>query len=286
MSMNAGFTIRSDEFGTVVSYDEGHHVTLDDASAAELRQLVLSASGTPATFSAATLASFAEARRCAPSPVDCGPLLDLALASQSQPIGDVVRLKDDGPRSTSPLLDVLDRRRSGSKFDNLSLADLSALLVRSARVRDWSYDARGQELSTRPSPSAGAIHPLKIEVLAARVGGLDPGTWLFDPFLCQLVRTNRNEDETTRALAAIAEAAPTAQFPAALVVIANSARTLSRYPSGTAHVWRDAGCLLTILHLVATDIGLSSRILGTSGMTEQFGERGLDQVDVGALILG
>jgi hypothetical protein len=75
-------------------------------------------------------------------------------------------------------------------------------------------------------------------------------------------------------------------LPAVIVVSANPAATLSRYPNGTAHVWRDAGALLATLHLTATDLGLASKILSTSGVLSQFDPSGTGTVDVGALLLG
>ncbi|MGW0454524.1 hypothetical protein [Gordonia sputi] len=54
--------------------------------------------------------------------------------------------------------------------------------------------------------------------------------------------------------------------PAAVFVVADPALTLSRYPLGDSLLWREAGALLMLLHLAATDIGLGSCVVGTTGL--------------------
>jgi hypothetical protein len=66
-------------------------------------------------------------------------------------------------------------------------------------------------------------------------------------------------------------------------MVAEPERTLSRYPAGTAHLWRDTGALLATLHLLASSVGLSSCIVGTSGL---LGDENEARIDLGALALG
>ena len=71
--------------------------------------------------------------------------------------------------------------------------------------------------------------------------------------------------------------------PALLLAVAEPERTLSRYPAGTAHLWRDAGALLTTLHLLAASLDLASCIVGISGV---LGHEDAARVDLGALAFG
>jgi hypothetical protein len=68
--------------------------------------------------------------------------------------------------------------------------------------------------------------------------------------------------------------------------VAHPLRTLSRYPEGMSLIWRDAGALLATVHLVASDLGLSSCIVGTSGVLRTDHAGPLGPVDVGAVALG
>jgi hypothetical protein len=75
-----------------------------------------------------------------------------------------------------------------------------------------------------------------------------------------------------------------------VILVANLYRTFCRYPHGLTLLLRDAGALLTVLHLVAADLGLASTILGTGGNwlrpRAAAGEREPLAVDCGALAVG
>jgi hypothetical protein len=120
-------------------------------------------------------------------------------------------------------------------------------------------------------------------VAALDVLDLPSGWWSFDSTRCELVSQKLPGLEA-------ASAAEEAQrvlgvdhpLPAVVFLVANLSRTLSRYPAGTSLVWRDAGVLLGLLHLCASDIGLGSCIAGMSGALPL----DLPLVDVGAIALG
>lgn len=280
------FTVRSDERGVTVSFDDGSEASYDVGLSAEILALLDGSDATLAEFSAATSASFAEAERASPDPTTHGRMVELAAVQDSYGDGELVPLGGLVHDQTGLFAEVLARRRSRRDFDAVSLADIATLLVRSARVLSWSYDDRGIELSLRPHPSAGAMHPLSIELIATQVTGLEPGCWAFDALRCVLVRSRREPATLARCLEQLASAVDARIIPAAIVIVANPARTLSRYPHGTAHVWRDAGALLTTMHLAATDLALYSTIVGTSGILDRFDPPVSVTVDVGALAVG
>jgi SagB-type dehydrogenase family enzyme len=281
------FTARSDSHGLVVSFDDGTHRQYDDPTvAADLLSILDRQPHTTPVFTAAAVASFAEAEQAAPRPVNEGPILQRAIR-QTRPNGaETLPLGTISTDRSDPFAAVLERRRSDRDLGPFDLRDLATVLVRSARMITWTYDSRGVETSYRPYPSAGALHPLSLEIIAFQVKGLPEGCWEFDPFRCQLVRARRAQRLADRASAGICDAARRPNIPAAILILANPARTFSRYPSGTAHLWRDVGVLLATLHLAATDIGLGSAIIGTSGVLESFDRRSTGTVDVGALIIG
>lgn len=182
---------------------------------------------------------------------------------------------------SGPLSEVLAVRTSERDLAPPTLAQLATLLIRCLRVAGWDEGPDGYVRTHRPTPSAGARHPIDVHLVACDVAGLDVGSWWFDPLACELVQSSGGAVPILRRLGAVVERPPP---PAALVLVAHLDRTLNRYRDGMSLVWRDAGALLATLHLCATDLGLASCILGTTGvMTYELAQA---EVDVGSLIVG
>lgn len=286
MSTGRHFTARSDGDGVVVSFDDGTSRQYDPSVGADLLAVLDARPHTSPVFSAATAASFAEAESSEPDPVADGPVLERAVSRATRVRTDAIPVGHLTANRSTPLADLLEERKSDRQLAPPRLEELVTVLVRSARVITWTYDERGVETSFRPHPSAGALHPLALEVIVTDVDGLANGCWEFDPFRCDLIRSSRPQDQLVRALRLIGDAARCEDIPACIVIVANPSRTLSRYPRGTAHLWRDTGALLATLHLSAADVGLASTIVGTSGVLDRFDRTGTGSVDVGALAIG
>jgi len=191
-----------------------------------------------------------------------------------------------------PLADVLGLRHSERhNIGALHRRDLAALLHRSARTIDEGVGDDGAPWSRRPAPSAGGTHPFDLLVLAHRVYGLPVGAYRFSPVSAQLQEASiPAEYIATLTDAVTAAARRDSPPPATVILVANLYRTYRRYPHGLTLVLRDAGALLTVLHLVATDLGLASTILGTGGHwlrpLAAPNEREPFSVDCGALAVG
>ena len=171
--------------------------------------------------------------------------------------------------STLPEVDfatVLENRHSIREFRTPSHADILSLLTHSARSRFVWLTKNGQPVSSRPSPSAGARHPIEIVVVALKVYGLIPGFYWFDPVLCRLRVLSTGHDEVeevaVRAQAALAVDTPP---PAVLCLVAELQRTLSQYSGGMSLILRDSGALVATTCLVATALGLATCPIGTGG---------------------
>lgn len=271
-------TIRLRGSHVVVSTDDGASFVADDPVAGEIRSLLVATTTRErAPRSAATLASFAEASRCRPTEAAPGVLVASRRpeASKSVPIGPLAAV-DDG---VGPLL---QRRRSTRELQPCHLTDLATLLFSGARTLEEWTDRHGVTVSHRPHPSAGARHPLSILVLVSEVEALEPGAWCFEPSRCVLSQVAWH-DRFESVLSGVVDAVGGHRPPAVLIMVAEPERTLSRYPAGTAHLWRDTGALLATLHLLASSVGLSSCIVGTSGL---LGDENEARIDLGALALG
>lgn len=156
--------------------------------------------------------------------------------------------------------DVVNGRRSQRIFGTLDSSDLSTLLWLSERVIDRQASAFGRDLTLRPAPSAGALHPIHLLMCTAQ-----NRCWQrYDPFTHALV-------EVPKGVIAV-EAAVHAVQPALAVdrgtliwLAAESSLTAAKYENSESLVWRDAGALLSQLGLVSSLLGLNFCSLGLTG---------------------
>jgi SagB-type dehydrogenase family enzyme len=272
-----GLTVRLDDGHVVASDDHGRSARLPSELGSCIRDAFESAEGAAygVDLTAGTLAALAEAQAAQPR-VGAGT----PPAWRDTGEGAAVRLAHLAGKESRPLSEVLRTRRSRRQWHPPALNEIAAVLVRSARVLDFAVGDDGYVMTHRPTPSAGARHPLDLHVLASHVDGLAPGAWRFDPVRCELVETRLAWQPTLRQLGDVM-GSPVP--PAAVVLVAHLDRTLARYPTGMSLVWRDAGALLATLHLAATDVDLASCMAGTCGLMLN-GKDGV--VDVGALVVG
>lgn len=194
------------------------------------------------------------------------------------------------------LTTVLDERRSATNVHTgkgvgvIQIHDLLALLARSYRVQDVHGDdsGGGGRWTSRPVPSAGARHPFELLVCVTAVDGLEAGRYVFDPHRVGLPRLAQAWTSYAREVedAAMRAGRANATAPVTIVLVANVDRVAERYSAPLTLLMRDAGALLQTLHLVATDLGLVSRILGSAGHITHDNDTGHLIADCGALIVG
>lgn len=154
------------------------------------------------------------------------------------------------------------RRRSSIRHyaeDAVTFEELAMFLTMSARVINFIGPERYQT-THRPSPSAGARHSLELYVLCRNIAGLSPAVYYYDPFtneLAELEEWNSEHDKQLERLVrlpAMLSRPPDAAFYITSVV----GRVFWKYEgSGLASIYRDTGCLLQTMYLVATDLALA-----------------------------
>lgn len=164
-------------------------------------------------------------------------------------------------RRSRPLEEVLRTRRSIRDFasEPVTVGQLADFLGRSARVRGRLGPHRLQA-TRRPSASGGGRHSLELYVVARDVDGLPPGAYHYDPFehaLDELASWTAELDDLQRRLICsptLAEHPP----PVSLYLASYFRRVQWKYGGMTLSViYRDTGCLLQTMYLVATDLGLA-----------------------------
>ena len=237
----------------------------------------------PGSHTAATMASLFETANVRPYE---GPSITPSGTSRfgnMMPRRQVSALPDLG------FATVLEGRHSAREFGAPSEAELLALLTHAARSRFGWPTKDGWTASSRPSPSAGARHPIEIVLAALEVHGLAPGLYWFDPVLCRLsALAGRDEAQevAVRAQAALAVDDPP---PTVLCLVAELHRALSRYVGAMSLILRDSGALMATTCFVATALGLATCPLGTGGESPTLGALQVkypEWAEVGAIAVG
>jgi len=236
------FTIRLDKLQGLISTDAGTSWTLSSEDKEHLRAVVarVCRSEPESLMPAGLHASLAEAASVAPGGGRSYVAKGEAEGRDAQDGLPLMPLVSDRSR---PLADVLSSRKSERTLKPPSLGDLATLLVRVGRLRSIreTYDGRMEE--SRPLPSAGACHPIELELLVAGVDGLQDGHWQFDAGTCNLVQLGA-PGPVASFRRELRKREIRVQGYAAVFAVAHFEKTLFRYPSGATLVWRDAGVVL------------------------------------------
>jgi len=168
----------------------------------------------------------------------------------ARPLPEVRR---DGPVSVERALASRRSQRSYTEAP-LSLAEVAQLL--------WAAQGVTGSDGLRTAPSAGALYPLEIHLVAGEVSGLAPGVYRYDPErhgLRQQVEGDLREALAEKAL----EQSWVADAPALLVITAVVQRTARKYGSrAERYVLIEAGHAAQNVYLQAEALGLGTVIVG------------------------
>lgn len=168
----------------------------------------------------------------------------------------VISLPEPGLATQASLVGALGKRRSVRHFRGrpLRLAQLSQLL--------WACQGITGPDGLRTAPSAGALYPLEVFVVAGSVSGLTPAVYRYRPGehgLCP-----GDAGDRRRALASATWGQPfVAEAAAILAVTAEYRRTTGKYRRrGLRYVHMEVGHAAQNVLLQATVLGLRSVIVG------------------------
>ena len=158
------------------------------------------------------------------------------------------------------ILNLLDHRRTRRTFSALSEIQLGQLLWRCARTQAIAESDYGFELELRPTPSAGAIHPIHILIhlpgashwcrYDSRRHGLSEIPGSVEAFVGLEEQCHRSlpAEQVTR-----------------LLLVAEPGKTSAKYKNGESLIWRDAGALLAVMAVIAEALDYSFCPLGITG---------------------
>lgn len=168
---------------------------------------------------------------------------------------NTVTLPTPSFNGTHSLGQLLEQRRSVRDYaaKPLSLAQVGQLL--------WAAQGTTTRGGLRTAPSAGALYPLELYIVAGKVEGLKPGVYHYEPrghYLTLVTAGNLR-----RALAAAAHQSWIASAPAIVVFGAVYARTEAKYGDrAKRYVHIETGHAAENLHLQAEDLGLATIDVG------------------------
>ena len=169
---------------------------------------------------------------------------------------EVIVLPEPSLTGSMPLERLLTQRRSVREYQNepIELAQLSQLL--------WAAQGITNKKGYRTAPSAGALYPLELYVVAGRVEGLDEGVYHYDIKRHQLVKTCGNDRRNRLSEAALSQ--DWVEEAAAVIVFAAVyERTKKKYGErGVRYVHIEVGHAAENLFLQAEALGLSTVVVG------------------------
>jgi SagB-type dehydrogenase family enzyme len=151
---------------------------------------------------------------------------------------------------------VLRQRRSVRAFEpeSLTLSAIAKLL--------WAAQGITSDEGLRATPSAGALYPLELHLIAGSVDGLPAGSYRYDPYRHALEAGVAGDQRTGIAAAALHQDW-VAQAAVIVVVTAVDARTTRKYGRrGIRYVQMEVGHASQNLLLAATALGLGGTIVG------------------------
>lgn len=181
--------------------------------------------------------------------------------------------------------EAVERRRSElpGVLRPIRLRELATLLA-------GSYAARGRTRAEmrRPVPSAGALYPLELYVLAQAVDLLAPAVYHYDPFRHRVSLLGPLDRRAVRG----ALADPAVADGAAAIVVVTAVFWRSRFKYGQRgyrFALLEAGHLLQNAVLVAAQLDVAALPFGgfyDRRLDEVVGADGLDEASVHVLVLG
>ncbi len=154
------------------------------------------------------------------------------------------------------LEDCLLKRRSVRNYDNmaLSLTDVSQLL--------WAAQGITAEGYLRTAPSAGALYPLELYLMAGNVEDLAPGAYHYNPTRHDLALVKAGDHRRELARAALGQDC-VANSAAIILFAAVYPRTSAKYGQrATRYVHIEAGHAAQNVFLEATALGLGTVTVG------------------------
>jgi len=169
---------------------------------------------------------------------------------------ETIRLPEVRAKGSITVEDALEARRSVREYSDepVALEDLSLLL--------WAAQGETAGWGGRTAPSAGALFPMEVVVVAGEVSGLDPGVYRYRNQTHALVPLRIGDRREALADEALGQAW-VREAPVVLVLSAVYDRTMKKYGErGVRYAHIEAGAVAENIYLEAVSLGLGTVLTG------------------------
>ncbi len=167
-----------------------------------------------------------------------------------------IRLPQPRLDGTMSVERAIAQRRSLREFSSaaITLAELGQLL--------WAGQGVTGAQGLRAAPSAGALYPLDVMVVAGNVTGLPPGVYRYSPADHALIQLATGDWRRQVAMVALRQSWM-AQAPAIIAFCAAERRTAAKYGSrGISYIYIEVGHAAENVFLEAQALGLGAAVVG------------------------
>ena len=187
-------------------------------------------------------------------------LMAMLVAAAGDPLPDppsgAIKLPKPVQDGRTSLEKTLQERRSIRQYKNapIPLSDLSQLL--------WASQGISGSGGRRTAPSAGALFPLDVYIIAGKVTGLSAGIYSYDPHKHELTRVAEGDARAEMSKAALGPSS-IKSAPAVLVLSAVYERTTVKYGErGIRYVHMEVGHVAQNIYLQAAALNLGTVVIG------------------------
>jgi SagB-type dehydrogenase family enzyme len=167
-----------------------------------------------------------------------------------------IRLPQPQFDSEVSIEETLRSRRSVREYEDLplSLKEISQLL--------WAAQGITNSNGFRTAPSAGALYPLEVYLVAGNVKGLAQGVYKYKPKAHELVNVSKGDKRTQVSAAALGQSC-VKKSAAVIVLAAVYERTMKKYGQrGIRYVHIEVGNASQNIYLQAVSLELGTVIIG------------------------
>lgn len=167
-----------------------------------------------------------------------------------------IKLPEPRLKGGVSLEEALLKRRSVRSYtgESLLLGEVSQLL--------WSAQGITGESGGRTAPSAGALYPLEIYLIAGDVKALSPGVYKYHPQGHELIRVRAKDVREELAAAALGQSC-VKEGAINIVIAAVYERTTGKYGErGVRYVHMEAGHAAQNIYLQASALNLGTVVIG------------------------
>jgi SagB-type dehydrogenase family enzyme len=169
---------------------------------------------------------------------------------------ETISLPDPEYDGDTSIEEALRKRRSVRSFKDrpLTLAEISQLL--------WAAQGFTGPEGLRTAPSAGALYPLEVYVIAGNVNGLPDGVYKYRPYRHEVAMVAAGDKRTELCSAALGQTS-VSRAAAVIVFAAVYDRTTVKYGDrGIQYVYMETGHAAQNVFLQAVPLALGTVVIG------------------------